>query len=126
MARPKDTKTTKWLIHRESWHESRKDAVQRGKQSKLPYEAVNLPSAKTMWGIYRTSTWRLRTFTPKLYRGRRPVTGTWTTKAAALRAKKYHPNKILAQIRGGAWLYLEQEKFTPKPKKKKSARARKR
>ena len=124
MARPKDTKTTKWLIHRESWHETRKIAVQDGRHSKLPYEVVNMLGSKTMFGNYRRNTWRLRTFTPKLYRGRKPVTGTWRTKAAALRAKKYHSNKILAQIRGGAWLYLEQEVSVKS--KKKSARARKR
>ena len=105
--RPKDTKKNKWLIDRDTWFPTRKEAMDyiKSRKPKLPYEIENLPYAKTPFGNYRKSTWRVRTFSPVKYMGKKVAT-TYMTYTRAQEVKKYHPNKKLVKIRD-AYYYLE-------------------
>ncbi len=109
MARPKNTKGTKWVIHHEDWFEKRKEAINRARVDKLPYEIKKVEGAKTYFGTYRRNTWRLRTFTPSLYRGQKPRTAPIQTrqKLNSIKRGGYHKGYPLVRIRGGSWLYLE-------------------
>jgi len=105
MARPKNTASTKWIIHHEEWFPNRKQAAAEGKRSKLPYEVTHVEGARTPFGSYRRNQWRLRTFWPSLYRGKKPLTAPLTA-ARAKEVKKFHPNSKLVKIRGGSYIYI--------------------
>ena len=69
-----------------------------------------MPNAKTMFGNYRRSNWRLREFYPKLYRGKQVRAGPWNKKPSREMLNKYHKFYPLVKIRGGAWIVLEDKK----------------
>jgi hypothetical protein len=96
--RPKNTKENRWVIWHESWHETKKDAMKSAKLSHAPYDVDYVPHAKTMFGNYRKNQWRLRTYIPVMYKGKKVQTGGMSH-SRAMEVAKYHKDKKLVKIR---------------------------
>jgi hypothetical protein len=108
--RPKNTSKTKWRIDYESWHPTKKEAMETIKIRKIkqPYDIEHMPYAKTMWGNYRKDKWRVRTYSPTVYEGKKVITGAMTY-SRAMELKKFHTNRKLVKIRGAYYFISKKE-----------------
>lgn len=104
--RPKNTKDTRWVISRESYHPTRTGAVKTLKETspRLPHTIENVGRARTPFGTYRVNEIRLRTYTPTIYKGHSVQTAPMT-KSRAEEVKVYHPDQKLIKIKG-AYYYM--------------------
>lgn len=114
MAKPKDTKSTKWklIVSSPVRYLTRENAVEWGKSYKLPYTITKRPPLR---GSRYRNSWELRVYQPYLWKGRK-VEGSadygvpYRTKKQAMGSYRHGSKKWeLAKIRGGAWVYLEVE-----------------
>ena len=118
MAKPKNTKTTKWklIVSSPMRFLTRDAAVEWGRNYKLPYTIEKKPPLK---GSSYPNSWVLRVYQPTLWKGRK-VEGSsnygipYLTKKQAMGSYRYGSKKWeLVRIRGGAWIYVEvkQERY---------------